>query len=140
MAATAVLATAIVGATAASMETAAQGRRLAGQAKNRQEDAVRVADNQRREAERQEENRTFSKIQRQRQRAAMGAGIKPGGDSIMSGGANALGAAATGSGGIKPGAVAGAMGAVGSSGGGGKMVGSALSAMGATSSKLTLGS
>lgn len=90
--------------TAHSIESSAQQRRLAGQAKNRQEVEIRNADNARKEAETQEENRAFSKIQRQRQRAlaasqtAQTAGTTGGGSVIGAGGSAIAPAAPAGSG------------------------------------------
>lgn len=103
MAATAVIATTIAAATAAQVESAAQQRRLAGQAKNRQEDEIRVANEKRAEAEKQESNRAFSKIQRQRQRALAAGAVaqstgNTGGGSIISGGAGSLSPTAPASG------------------------------------------
>lgn len=93
MAATAVLASVMVAGTAAQMESGAQQRRLAGQAKNRQESEMQAAENQKKDAVRQEENRAFSKIQRQRQRALASGSAVPsnsGGGSVLGAGAGAL--------------------------------------------------
>ena len=90
---------AALGSTAHAIESSAHQRRLAGQAKNRQDVEVRNAENARKEAETQEENRAFSKIQRQRQRAlaasqtAQTAGTT-GGGSVLGAGGSALAPAA----------------------------------------------
>ena len=98
VAAIAGVAVAAVGTTHA-IETSAQGRRLAGQAKNRQDVALRNAETSRQLGIEKEENNAFNKIKRQRARgvAATAAGGAPA-TTMMTGGSSALAAPPAGAG------------------------------------------
>jgi hypothetical protein len=82
MAATAVIAGVALIGTAASVESSAQTRRLAGQAQDRQKYDMDKAEATKQEGIKQAENQQFSLIQRQRQRAmATGSSVKAGAGS-----------------------------------------------------------
>lgn len=91
MGATAVLAVVAGAGLVHSVESSNQTRRLAGQAKNRAEQDFQVNEKRRVEAQELEENRSFSKIARQRQRAIAANQSAPGGQSVLTGGGAALG-------------------------------------------------
>jgi hypothetical protein len=98
MAATAVIAGVALIGTAASVESSAQTRRLAGQAQDRQKRDVEVAEMKRDEGIKQADNQAFSLIQRQRQRAmASGTTVKTGAgtDASATGGVAATGGGKT---------------------------------------------
>lgn len=84
MAATAVIAGVALLGTAASVESSAQTRRLAGQAQDRQKRDMEVAEMKRDDGIKQADNQAFSLIQRQRQRAmASGSTVKTGAPGTM---------------------------------------------------------
>lgn len=98
MAATAVLASVALVGTAASMETAEHSRRLASQKQDAQRLDTASANQQRDAQIAQEENRAFSKVQRQRQRALATNSSVPGDSgSLLGGGGAAVTSAAPGS-------------------------------------------